>query len=326
MNLISFDIGIRNMAYCVFDISKSTFCIQEWGILNLMDPVAEMSRCTCPKKKEVIAKKKRVKVDLQNHIVQEMTPTVLCQKIAKYEKNGEFYCDKHAKNLGLLLPTKEISPPALRKLSREELIALGKRFSLFLDNEPKTKRMGLESLIVYFQEHCLKPVKTKKTKTATEVDLITIGRNMRKCLDTAHKNLGQAPTHIIMENQISPLAGRMKTIQGMLAQYYIMRDAPSIEFISSANKLKGLVQDDVVNKKETKDEETDRIKYKKHKSDGVAICRRFLAENPDLESWTPLMEKGSKLDDLADCFLQGIWYLKRTNKILYADNLKINIV
>ena len=30
-------------------------------------------------------------------------------------------------------------------------------------------------------------------------------------------------THVFIENQISPIANRMKTIQGMLAQYFIMK-------------------------------------------------------------------------------------------------------
>jgi len=33
-----------------------------------------------------------------------------------------------------------------------------------------------------------------------------------------------------------------------------------------------------------------------------------------------------KKDDLADSFLQGIWYLKHNNIITYAEDLKINIV
>jgi hypothetical protein len=48
-------------------------------------------------------------------------------------------------------------------------------------------------------------------------------------------------THIIIENQISPIANRMKTIQGMLSQYFIMKYEDrniTIDFISSFNKLK----------------------------------------------------------------------------------------
>ena len=136
-----------------------------------------------------------------------------------------------------------------------------------------------------------------------------------------------------MENQISPLAGRMKTVQGMLTQYYIMREimnnnrtSVKIEYISSANKLKNLVIPDPLNENITVQD-----KYKKHKEDSIKICSQFLSENPQINgqlnttSWTMDASK-SKRDDLADCFLQGIWYLKREKIITYAYNLKINIV
>ena len=39
MKLISFDIGIKNMAYCIIniDLEKNTFDIIRWDILNLMN-------------------------------------------------------------------------------------------------------------------------------------------------------------------------------------------------------------------------------------------------------------------------------------------------
>jgi hypothetical protein len=35
-----------------------------------------------------------------------------------------------------------------------------------------------------------------------------------------------------------PIANRMKTLQGMIAQYFIMNNVINIEFISACNKLK----------------------------------------------------------------------------------------
>ena len=46
-------------------------------------------------------------------------------------------------------------------------------------------------------------------------------------------------THVLIENQISPIATRMKTLQGMLTQYYIDHlENVDITFVSSVNKLK----------------------------------------------------------------------------------------
>ena len=37
MKLVSFDIGIKNMAYCVFEISGNMPFISSWDIINLTD-------------------------------------------------------------------------------------------------------------------------------------------------------------------------------------------------------------------------------------------------------------------------------------------------
>ena len=119
-----------------------------------------------------------------------------------------------------------------------------------------------------------------------------------------------------MENQISPLAGRMKTVQGMLAQYFIIRSPNAyIEFVSSANKLKGfkLPSDKTAPSTETVLENaviSDKDKYKTHKTDSIAICSQILDQTPGLSPWKYCLETPKK-DDLADCFLQGIWWIKK---------------
>jgi hypothetical protein len=44
-----------------------------------------------------------------------------------------------------------------------------------------------------------------------------------------------------------------------------------------------------------------------------------------MEPWRTALDTKKK-DDLADAFLQGIWYLRNNNYILIADDLKIKLV
>ena len=37
MNVMSFDVGIKNMAYCIFSIDRKTISIKDWNVLNLME-------------------------------------------------------------------------------------------------------------------------------------------------------------------------------------------------------------------------------------------------------------------------------------------------
>jgi hypothetical protein len=301
MKLISFDIGIKNMAYCLFDVDKNGMKIQEWEVLNLMEEPVQDITCNC-----ALAQKKR---SLEN--------TKICGKRAKFQKSQNSYCEKHAKmNTQYIIPIKEISSASLKKMKLDELQKLGQTYQIQgIENEKKTE--VLSKILTHFETICYEPIKTQKQKSASETDLITIGKNMRDKLDA--KSWINDLDVVIMENQISPLAGRMKTVQGMLAQYFIMKSVDKIDFVSSANKLKGLVE-----KPMTKI--SDKDKYKKHKEDSIAICSRFLDGNADLQKWGPSLETPKK-DDLADAFLQGVWYLKQNNIITYnADDLKINSV
>jgi hypothetical protein len=126
-------------------------------------------------------------------------------------------------------------------------------------------------------------------------------------------------THVIIENQISPIANRMKTVQGMLAQYFIMRvPGCQIEFISSANKLKAFIP--------KKEQEEKSGVYSQHKRDGVYYTSQVLQQNAFISCWQEHVNSSKKKDDLADAFLQGIWYLSNRKIIITAENLKINSI
>ena len=102
---------------------------------------------------------------------------------------------------------------------------------------------------------------------------------------------------VIIENQIGPLALRMKTLQGMVMQHFIENNVINVVPVNSNNKLK----DFLGNKKTTYDE---------RKKESVVITRKLI-ENT---IWNQHFEKHKKKDDLADCFLQAKWYISHKLK------------
>ena len=86
-------------------------------------------------------------------------------------------------------------------------------------NDNFNKSVLLEKILKYFESNRLIKIDKSKEK-ATTIDLITIGKNIKKEFDKI--DLSKIDI-VIIENQISPIASRMKTIQGMLAQYFIMK-------------------------------------------------------------------------------------------------------
>jgi hypothetical protein len=205
----------------------------------------------------------------------------------------------------------------LKKQTYESLLVIAENFRIFGEKSaiPSTKKDILQKILAFFEENSCHVLEQPKKKTANNTDLISIGKNMTRLLDEIPEMINDTITHVILENQIGILANRMKTIQGMLAQYFIMRGRPDIhiEFVSSSNKLKDLAKDSENNN------------YKQHKKDGIFFCKQFLEKNGGFTSWTHVLDT-TKRDDLADCFLQGIWYLKREKIISYAEDLKINSI
>lgn len=240
--LLSFDVGIKNLAYCLFDLSRND--VVEWDVLN----------------------------------VSGITPCEKCKKNAVFFKGPHFVCEKHTQ-LCPMPPSLKVPIAELRKLAEGVCDPKGKKSEL------------IDQLNKHLKETCWQRL-PKETS-----DLITIGRNI-------HAQLSKfVVTHVIIENQMSD---RMKTIQGMIAQHFIGKGVECIEFVSSANKLKSFQES--------------KSTYAKNKKDGVVYCRETLSMFPRwLDFWDS--RKGKK-DDLADCFLQGIWFWR--NRLTNAYNLKIN--
>ena len=292
--IISFDIGIKNLAYCVFQREGEALTIRDWGIINLSitDQGAALPSgplCNCPKTKS----------------------GEVCGKKAAFSLGEIFYCNVHAKSSGKLFPTKEISMPAIRKLKVDELTQFCT--SHFISVEQRDKRADLlQKVQTHFEKRTLKVVPKPKKTNANQVHLVDIGKRIKTNFDEKFKHCIESLSNVILENQISPIAGRMNTIQGMVAQYFIMQsDRLAIDFISSGGKLKGLATS---------------TKYSEHKKDGIRFCTMFLEANPAITSQKEIIEASAKKDDLADCFLQGIYFLKKQNIINYSDDLKIKFV
>lgn len=290
--LMSFDIGIKNLSYCIMtqSVGGKNVIIKDWKILDISKDgstiESEQHKCTCSKNKDKNNKEIRI-----------------CGKKAKYEKSGTFYCEIHAKiTESFIIPSKEIEKKAMNKLKKSELFDLGLKYKILTeDNCSENKKNMMEKIDEYFLVKCFVPIKKHKSVNASDINLITLGRNMKRILDEV-TDLDKI-THIILENQISKVAGRMTSIQAMLMQYFIIKldETVQIKFISSSNKLK------LYPRRTDIDENKD--KYKQHKQDAIFHTNQILAKNKELSDWITVFSDSKKRDDLSDSFLQGIWFL-----------------
>ena len=269
LNILSIDVGMKNLAICLFTITDNIeYKIKCWDVLNL-----------CEEQNFVCGEKNK-----------KCQP---CNKNAKFFKNDKYYCKIHAKKKEYKVPPQELNPNKFKKIKVVKLRELAKKYDIEFDKKCKKDDL-IEKIGTYVDENYFDHISNKKTK---DFNLVQYGRNLKKQMEKIFKDV--QIDGVIVENQIGPLAMRMKTLQGMIMQHFIEKNVPLVEEVSASNKLKEFLG----NKKTT---------YSERKKASVEITRKLITDNNLLLEWLEIFNKHKKKDDLADSFLQGHWYLKNT--------------
>ena len=278
MKILSIDVGMKCLAYCILSIDDKEYKIEKWGILDLCN---EKHHKCCGQNK------KRKKP---------------CEKNSKYHKNSQYFCKIHAKTQNYIIPTNELKPSYIKKSKVDTLKHICKKYDMIENiDKKKFKKSEYQNLIYKkLEDNYLSFVQTVKTNS---INLVTYGQRLKIGFEKLLKDIDI--DRVIVENQIGPLALRMKTLQGMIMQHFIEKGCPIIEEISASNKLK-----DYITKKKTK--------YAERKKLSISVTKNILETNTNLQNWILVFLEHKKKDDLADSFLQGLWYFKY--RILLSDN------
>ena len=283
--ILSIDVGIKNLAFCLFEKphEASHFAISKWDIVNLSQE-DEIHKCLCVEKNSSI-----------------------CNKPAKYTLNDCYFCLKHSKKQAYQIPTSELKTTFVNKQKIQKLIDIADKYNIHYE-KPIKKNDLLFKINEYVANKCFKEI---TTTNSSQVDLITIGKNIKNKFNKIFP-IEDKINYVLIENQISPIANRMKTIQGMIAQYFIMNNnTEHIEFVSSINKLK-----QPKNHKETHEDKTADNKgndYKSRKKQGITKCLEILTKDHRFENQLSYFNTHKKKDDLSDSFLQGLWFINKQN-------------
>ena len=259
MKIISIDVGIKNLAYCILEIDENAHCfhISQWDVISFIDQQANI--CT--------------------HNTCRFNASLVSPQ-------NQYWCKTHAKKNNLIMPTSNVKLDALRKQC----------VLLKINNVDTMKKAELRTQL---EQLCCKPL--KKQSSSRNLSLIDIGFAIKNVLSKEFKE--HIFDMVIIEQQMT---ARMKCIQVMLAQYFIMMGVPHVEFIPAYRKLSRWHPNLDAPKTKKK-----KAGYKERKEAAIKNVRTLLRPHKTLFS---VFQSHKKKDDMADSLLQGMYYASTIDK------------
>lgn len=274
--ILSFDIGIRNLAWCLLRGPATKPEILSWQNYDLLAG-AEVGSAAATKKKLCCSK---------------------CSAGAGWTVAATPFCLRHCP--AATPPLKDASGTPLKKLPPvADLRALATEAAATAGLPPPKKTAARPALLEILQPRYAFPVERLKVKKAVEHDLALIHDAIRAMV-AANIESFRLATRICLENQPVLKNPTMKTVQMFL--FATLRDflqpaPPPLKLVHAGKKVAG---------KKTGD-----AGYKSRKdASEEAVAAALTAGNVvDAGRWGPIFKGHAKKSDLADAFLMSLQQL-----------------
>ena len=301
MKIISWDVGIIHLAYCILEKENATDSkckIFDWGNLNLLNNInydchgfidSKKSKSVCTKSCKYyyqcggttyyfcgLHKRQYTKINREDLIINKYKGPELCEEITskgiKCNKKSnsiidkKFLCNYHCKRIEKKHNNNDIKKIIIQKASKAPIEEIKKNLIDLLD----------------------------KNKSFLEVDFVLI------------------------ENQPSMKNPKMKSVAETLYTWFMIRGLidkkngllKKIYYLSPSNKLK-IKNDDI--KKELDKITNKSKKYLFTKKAGIIYTRDILKNDI---TWLQFLNESRKKDDLCDSFLQGLYFYENIGKFV----------
>ena len=283
--VLSWDVGIKNLAYCILNKENDKYTIDKWDIINLVSTDIKCEIESCKKPPKFIQSTNNINKyycgvhkskyqepsddwyeslfldDKEHRCTYKKKSGELCDKKNSCKTKSDYYCNAHKKT--------------------------------YLENLKKSNK--------------LVSVKKKNCMKCTPYEL---SNTMYKKLDAIPELL--QVNEVLIENQPTLKNPTIKSVSLFLYSYFMLRGImdktttksiiDKINFISPSNKLK--VNNDQT--LETLTKTADDKKYKMTKTLAEQYTKILL--NKDIK-WTNHLISYKKKDDLCDAYLQGYYYM-----------------
>jgi len=303
--ILSFDVGIIHLAYCLLSKKEDTngklsWEITDWAIIDLAD--RESHKCND------------------------------CGKTASLTQKNKYYCKVHSKKL-MTVPF--AFEDYFKPLEKKQINGC-----TFVHNEIKCDK-NCTYLDISNNSFCGTHAKKSYQNLIMEMKLLKIKKTTVASLDfdetrlklvmelEKRKHLLEANV-VVIENQPSFKNPRMKSISGIIYDYYMIRGLvdkavtkstiTKVKFMSPSNKIKLATDGETQQIVKLKADSESSKAYKLTKSLAVKYTQEMVKHLP---YWLNDFNSHKKKDDLADAFLQGAYYFEMNIKTEKVDTQKV---
>jgi len=311
MKIISYDVGIKNLAYCICDENMK---IIRWDIIDLLNVDNKCSFCDnnadllfykyklCKDHKKKVEELKELSPDK----VDKDDKCAVCQKNAKCKLGNAFFCNLHKKSFETKNYKIKETNVSCDKISTaqfkynlvtalDQLPELSEIDTVLIENQPSFKNPKMkaiaDTLYAYYLIRC---AVDKKLFAFEDIHLI-------------------APNQKLKLSPIPEMAGE----EAPKEEVKKVRKSKKVEVNSKPeidSKLDGVESKVEVDSKPVEVDsksEPKKMSYKQGKEFAVKKCLSLI----DAKHKT-FLSTHKKKDDLCDCYLQAYHYLTKVKKIV----------
>jgi hypothetical protein len=314
MIVISWDVGVINLAYCIIDYREiNVFKILDWNKINLMDEANIELVCEATLKNNKSCGSKASYCHCPSQIT---------------EDKFHGFCRMHRSQAD---PIIKLEQERIQSLYHQVEITDTKE--LECDHELCKNKIGYIYIPnktdidfyckIHYKQHLnnqlkkiqLQPIKKYSAKIyPIEKMQLTLIRKLDKLLP---KFIEHKIEQVIIENQPSLKNPKMKSIANTLFDYFNIRCIVDkiynnqiilVKFMSPSNKLKVNNDNTIEVLRTSRDSKDNVAKYKLTKELAILYTKQLLSND---KLWLTFLNTTKKKDDLSDCFLQGLYYCSK---------------
>jgi len=294
MKIISYDVGIKNLAYCICDENMK---IIRWDIIDLLNVDNKCSFCDnnadllfykyklCKDHKKKVEELKEPNTDK----VDKDDKCAVCQKNAKCKIGNALFCNLHRKSFETKNYKIKETNVSCDKISTAQF-----KYNLVTALDQLPELSEIDTVLIENQPSFKNP------KMKAIADTLYAYYLIRCSVDK--KLFGFEDIHLIAPNQKLKLS----PIPEMTGEELPVEEVKKVRKSKKVEEVKPVPVEEVDSKQEPK-----KMSYKQGKEFAVKKCLSLI----DAQHKT-FLSTHKKKDDLCDCYLQAYHYLTKVKKIV----------